>query len=270
MTRDESNAGDGGGPHEVQLTDPPRLPRRIAFGFLSGGFVGWMLLFVLLPPVLLVGSLAVDSRLAGLAVGLPAFLSLSVWWTGYRYQSPHVTLDSADGTIQIEPGRTPAWTGTRTIDLGEVDGATIVPLGEFALVRLDYRGLLVLQPHDFVVPQSERAAVESVLRACGVAVSTPGDEGASRWQATDVPVRIVLTPLVLVAVPAAAIWTFGTTALWNDVVVVAGIVLAWTLQAHATTVVGLRPSRNSLAFLADVLATGAVAFGLGWLYLQAA
>ncbi|WP_135829939.1 hypothetical protein [Halorussus halobius] len=253
---------------ESRLTGAVSTLYRIAFGFLSGGPLVWFLLFVCLPLSVLAGAVVVGPELASLAVGLPALFLLGFWWSSYRYASPRVTVDATRRTIRIEHGRTPAWTRAKTVDVDDLRSVFVVPLGGFALVRLDYRERNVFEPWDFLVPRADLPAVDRVLTGSGVDVRRVGGRDASRWRRFEPVVRVVVTPLVLVAVPTYAVREFGTGAFDDNVVVVAGIVAAWTLQAQVTAAVGLRPERRSLAVVLDVVGTVAVVVGAVWLYVK--
>lgn len=253
---------------ESRLTSLRRTPIRLAFGFLSGGPLLWFLIFICLPLATLAGALLLDSRIASVAVGLSALFLLGFWWTSYRYASPKLTIDPSRRTVRIEHGRTPAWTRAKTVDLDELETVLVVPFGDFALVRLNYRERNLFRPWDFLLSQSDVSAAEGALRESGVGVAKIDGREVSRLRTFEPPIRVVLTPLVLVAIPAYAVWEFGTAALQSDIVIIAVLIATWTFQAHITDAVGLRPQRRSFALLFDVVATLAVLIGVFWIYLQ--
>jgi hypothetical protein len=250
------------------LAGARRTPLRLAFGFLSGGPLLWFLAVVCLPLAVLGGAVLFDPRLAGLAVGLSVLFLLGLWWTSYRYAAPQVTIDPTRRTARIEHGATPAWTRSKTVDLDDVERVRIVPLGGFALVRIDYRERTVFEPRDFLVSGSQLTTVEDALAEAGVEVTKLDDSRTPRWRRVEPLVRIVATPTVLLAVPVYAVLAFGTTALRSDTVVVASVVAAWTLQAHVAAALGVRPREYPLAILSDVVGTVIVLAALALAYLQ--
>jgi len=255
---------------DSRLVGLRQTPTRVAFGFLSGGPLLWLLVFVGLPVAILSGAVLLDPRLAGLAVGLSALFLLGLWWTSYRYAAPQVTIDPTRRTARIEHGETPAWTRSKTVDLDDVESVENVTLGEFALVRLDYRERTLFEPRDFLVSASELPDVADALDGADVRVRKLDAPGTPRWRRLEPLVRVVATPTVLLAVPVYAALAFGTTALRSDTVVVASVVAAWTLQAHVTAAVGVRPREYPLAILSDVVGTAVVLAAGVLAYLQVA
>lgn len=267
MTSDGETSG-GTRVFETSVTGLRRVPYRVALGILSGGPLLWLAFFVVTPLVLLIAALAVDERFAPYAIGLSLLFGLTFWWSGYRYASPRVTVDPKRGTIRIQHDATPAWTTDKTVDVADLEGVSLVPLGGFVLVRLAFTTPNVFRPWDFVIERSDRSALEAALQRTGVAVHEPGDRWYSRWHTAKVPVRLATTLVVLLGVPIVTLLAFGRRALQGNLVFIAGLVVVWTLQAQITRAAGIRPERFSLGILLDVVGTFTVLVTLYWLSLH--
>lgn len=253
---------------ERPLTGPLRAPVRVAFGFLSSGTLLWFLFFICIPVGLLVAAITVDSRIAGVAVGLSGLFLLGFWWISYRYMNPRLTVNPTRRTIRIDHGQTPAWTQGQTIDLDDLRAVVIVPFHDYALVRLDYTELNVFGPQNFLVSRSDLSIVIDTLEATDVDISTFDRSEVPWWRSLEIPLRIILTPLVLITIPAYAVWVFGTGALRSDTVIITGLIALWTVQVHLTTAAGLRPRHRYTALVFDIVLTVLLLLGAFWVYVQ--
>lgn len=187
------------------------LPARLALAILSLSRRLWLLLFVLVPIGVLLASHSINEQFANGIVGICGFLALILWATGhYTYDRAAIRIDPASRTLAIRQ-RTASL--ERTVDLERVDSISVRTLGPVTLLRIEAHALGPIQGFtlpSMAVPTNRLSAALEAFDAAGVAVP---DAGRSTRGSLETRLRLLVTALVLVGVPLAAVVLFGRSVL---------------------------------------------------------
>ncbi|MCU4926671.1 hypothetical protein OB905_11870 [Halobacteria archaeon AArc-dxtr1] len=222
--------------------DPPAvglaaLPTRLALATRSMSGRSWAVLFVVVPVGLLGASLWITPRVANGLVGLSGFLALTLWATGYyNYGRARVRINPSRGTLIAVLGNADGL--ERTVDLGRVESVSVERGGAVALLRVDDHSFAwierVVIPDPVAISERQLPSARDALQVAGVSVSDPNPVAGRRSRSATV--RLVVTPLVLVGVPLAALVAFGRSVLLTNgaviVLVLAVGAIGWELRAR--------------------------------------
>lgn len=187
--------------------------------------------------------------------GVPALLSLAFVWSNYRYATTRTSIDTDRGLLTIEHERSPFRTTTKTVDLDDLAGVSVVTLGDAAMVRFAYRSGSWFSPPDVAVPVADLPRTLGALRQSRIPVGDPDRTHLAVRTPSPALGRVLGLSATYVGVPAVGIWLFGPSVLvGSDAAVIAWVMGAWTVQRHVTTALDRRPSGGA-GVLLDVAVT---------------
>lgn len=209
------------------------VPTVLAFSALAG-WRWFALLVVGIPLALLGASLWLHAGVAEVLFGVPALLGMAFWWSSYRYVEARATIDPGRRTLKIDHAGFP-WraTQTKTVDLDDVAGVSIVSIGDAATIRLAYDWTNVFSPPDVAVGTADLRAAVDALRKSGVDVATT-DHTPLSWRSPSEPlVQVVAIWTALVGVPLVGVVLYGPGILIaSNAAIIAWVMAIWTGQRH--------------------------------------
>jgi len=231
----------------VEISIDPRglrkLGLRLTLSVLEFAPLGWTIIVLLVPAVMgiaAIGSGAVD---IGSYVAVCVLIWLLIWVSSTTYREVETTIDPVRRTIIIKRriDITALASGNASIDLEDVESATVYAVGEMMVFRLRYSLAFSSSPAIVLIPRERANEAFDALESAGVELRRSNSGVLWGWSKR-VLARGGLTAASLGAGPAVVVVIWGlesTDALWFPAAL-------WLLAvtAYLTGVFELRPTEG--------------------------
>lgn len=194
--------------YHAELSRPGDARTRFALATLVGSGPFWAALVVILPVVLVAGSL-VNPVVVSFAAGPPAVIALWLLWMSHEFVDTRFEVDVEGARLRKSKPYSDGYYGA--ISAEEIGGVSILEFSQVALLRFRYERTFVSKPLAVAVETTAVQDVASDLHEMDVDVSV--HRGSLFSLSTDsIHLRVFVTPVLVLGTLVAVGALHGSSA----------------------------------------------------------